>query len=163
MLHTKLIPNYQLNFHPTVPTTLLSGSTDGLVNVYDTRVTDEDDVVAAAFNHGSVHKAGFLPAIPPGREASELYALSHDEKLAVYDAGGAAEQGAAAADFGDVRGALGCRYVADVVTRRDSDGGAVVGSGDQEFVSLHTPLFSPYFYRLPNHSKEEEMDPIHCV
>ena len=68
-----------MKFHPENPDILLSGSTDGLVNICDTRISDEDEVVIQAFNHGaSIHHAGFLTR-------TEAYALSHDEKLALYD------------------------------------------------------------------------------
>ncbi|KAK1837178.1 WD40-repeat-containing domain protein [Podospora conica] len=115
----------ELTYHPTTPTLLLTGSTDGLVNLCDTLVPDEDDVVVTAFNHGSVHRAGFLSA---AASTTEIYALSHDEKLAVYDAADGAAS--TALDVGDVRPVLGCRYAAGVVPK--AEGGAVVGVGAQD-------------------------------
>ncbi|ROV93280.1 hypothetical protein VSDG_06859 [Cytospora chrysosperma] len=114
----------ELNFHPTSANILLSGSTDGLVNVCDTGIADEDDVVVQAFNHGSVHHAGFL-------NDTEVYAVSHDEKFALYDVAEGRENGSAAWDVGDIRAALGCQYVADVAPKL-GDGGAVVGAGTQD-------------------------------
>ncbi|KAL2023259.1 hypothetical protein VTK56DRAFT_3382 [Thermocarpiscus australiensis] len=114
----------ELTHHPTDPALLLSGSTDGLVNLTDTRVADEDDAVLQTFNHGSVHRAGFL-------NATEVFAASHDEKLALYDTAERAATGAATLDFGDVRPLLGCQYLAKVVPKLDG-AGAVVGVGSQD-------------------------------
>ncbi|CAK7209936.1 hypothetical protein SEUCBS140593_000652 [Sporothrix eucalyptigena] len=114
----------ELNFHPTNGNILLSGSTDGLVNVCDTRIADEDEVVIQAFNHGSsIHHAGFL-------NGTEVYALSHDEKLALYDLAEAREAGSATRDFGDVRPIVNCQYVANMLPK--AGGGAVLGAGSQD-------------------------------
>ncbi|KAK7716909.1 hypothetical protein SLS64_002481 [Diaporthe eres] len=114
----------ELNFHPTTPQVLLSGSTDGLVNVCDTSIADEDEVVVQAFNHGSVHHAGFL-------NATEVYAVSHDERFALYDVAEAREGGDATWAVGDIRAALGCQYVANVAPKL-GDMGAVIGAGTQD-------------------------------
>ncbi|EOO00747.1 putative wd domain-containing protein [Phaeoacremonium minimum UCRPA7] len=114
----------ELNFHPSDAKKLLSGSTDGLVNVSDTRTADEDEVVIQAFNHGSVHHAGFL-------NNTEVYALSHDEKFAIYDTAEEEEKGSATNDFGDIREVLKCQYVANV-TPKSNGSGAVVGAGAQD-------------------------------
>lgn len=116
-------PN-QLSYNRAQPTLLLSGSTDGIVSVTDTSVADEDEAVVQAFNHGSVHRAGFL-------NATEVYAASHDEKFALYDTAEHAATGAATLDLGDVRPALGCQYLAGVTAKLDGLG-AVLGVGSQE-------------------------------
>ena len=113
-----------MNFHPADANILLSGSTDGLVNVSDTRITDEDEVVIQTFNHGSVHHAGFL-------NNTEVYALSHDEKFALYDMAAEQEKGSATIDFGDIREVLKCQYIANVTPKLNGSG-AVVGAGAQE-------------------------------
>lgn len=77
-----------------------------------------------AFNHGSVHHAGFL-------NATEVYAVSHDEKFALYDVAEAREGGDATWAVGDIRAALGCQYVANVAPKL-GDMGAVIGAGTQE-------------------------------
>ncbi|KAL8393312.1 hypothetical protein RB595_003192 [Gaeumannomyces hyphopodioides] len=126
----------ELNFHPTDTNLLLSGSTDGLVNVYDLKITDEDEVVIQTFNHGaSIHHSGFL-------NRSELFALSHDEKFALYDMAEEQEKGSATANFGDTRETLGCQYIANALPRSGADGpaGAVIGAGtldQQKFELVH--------------------------
>ncbi|KKA24237.1 WD domain protein [Rasamsonia emersonii CBS 393.64] len=67
----------ELQFHPTRDNVLLSGSTDGLVNIYDTTITDEDEALLQVINHGSIHRAGFL-------SEKAVYALSHDEVFAIH-------------------------------------------------------------------------------
>lgn len=114
----------QLGFHPTDANLLLSGSTDGLVNICDMRLTDEDEVVMQAFNHGSVHRAGFL-------STTEVFASSHDEKFALYNMADEVEKGSATLDLGDIRESLGCQYLANVFPKLNL-AGAVVGVGSQE-------------------------------
>ncbi|EEY17622.1 WD repeat-containing protein [Verticillium alfalfae VaMs.102] len=115
----------ELCFHPAeAPGVLLSGSTDGVVNVYDTRAADEDDVVVQTLNTGSVHHAAFM-------SASEVYTLTHDEKLAVFNLDAGYEKGTPVADFGDVRAELACQYVANVTAKVDGSG-AIIGVGSQD-------------------------------
>jgi WD40 repeat protein len=115
----------QLNFHPSDSNILLSGSTDGLVNICDTRITDEDEVVIQTFNHdSSIHHAAFL-------NDTEVYALSHDERLALYDMAESYDKGAATTDFGDMRAILSCQYVANIFPKANG-AGAVIGAGAHE-------------------------------
>uniref|UniRef100_A0A8H7NML2 WD40 repeat-like protein n=1 Tax=Bionectria ochroleuca TaxID=29856 RepID=A0A8H7NML2_BIOOC len=68
-----------LTYHPSNPNLLLSGSTDGLVSVHDTSIADEDELTVQTLNlNASIHRAGFLGP-------SLVYALSHDERFAIYD------------------------------------------------------------------------------
>lgn len=114
-----------MNFHPGHGHILLSGSTDGLVNICDTTISDEDEVVIQAFNHGaSIHHAGFL-------SNTEVFALSHDEKFALYDMAEDEQKGSATRDFGDTRELLRCQYVANVSPKLHQ-AGAVIGAGSQE-------------------------------
>ncbi|KHN94553.1 WD40 repeat-like-containing domain protein [Metarhizium album ARSEF 1941] len=114
-----------LAFHPAQPAVLLSGSTDGLVNVYDTRIADEDDLTLRTFNHNaSIHRAGFLTG-------TEVVALSHDEQFALYDLDAGAEDRDAAQSWGDLRTVLGCQYVADAMGKTDGSG-VIVGAGAQD-------------------------------
>ncbi|KAK4128665.1 WD40 repeat-like protein [Parathielavia appendiculata] len=120
----------ELSHNPTTPSLLLSGSTDGLINITDTLIADEDDAVQATFNHGSVHRAGFL-------NATEVFAASHDEKFALYDIAEQTHTGAATLDLGDVRALLGCQYLAAVVPKQGGVGAVVgVGAQDQEMFQL---------------------------
>ncbi|KAI5862980.1 WD40 repeat-like protein [Durotheca rogersii] len=123
----------ELNFHPTSHDILLSGSTDGLVNICDTRIADEDEVVIQTFNHdASIHHAAFL-------NDTEVFAVSHDEKLALYDMAEGAEKGAATTDFGDMRKVLGCQYIANIFVKSNG-AGAVIGAGthdQQAFEMVH--------------------------
>lgn len=66
-----------LSWHPS-NNLLLSGGGDGIVNVIDTSVIDEDDAVLQVFNHGSsLHLAQFV-----GK--NEVLALSHMETATLY-------------------------------------------------------------------------------
>ncbi|KAK3309947.1 WD40-repeat-containing domain protein [Chaetomium strumarium] len=120
----------ELTYHPTNPSLLLSGSTDGLVNITDTSIADEDEAVQQTFNHGSVHRAGFL-------NETEVFAASHDEKFALYDMAEQTHTGAATVDFGDVRTLLGCQYLAAVAPKLGGMGAVVgVGTHDQDMFQL---------------------------
>ena len=115
----------ELSYHSSRPSILLSGSTDGLINVSDTLIADEDETVIQAFNHGSVHHAGFLTD-------AEVYAASHDEKFAIYDMDeSVVDKGGATLDLGDIREVVGCQYLADVVPKVNG-AGAIIGAGSQE-------------------------------
>ncbi|KAJ5682688.1 hypothetical protein N7462_005853 [Penicillium macrosclerotiorum] len=96
----------ELQYHPSRSNILLSGSTDGLVNVYDTTVVDEDEALVQVINHGSVHHAGFL-------SERTIYALSHDEHFSVHPATDPDDpaQDPEPVHFDDVRDPLGCEYV----------------------------------------------------
>jgi hypothetical protein len=112
---------------------MLSGSTDGLVNVYDTSVQDEDDALLQVANHGaSIHHAGFISSSSQASSTEPLdalvYALSHDETLSLYprsdaasDDEGMAEvgengKGDSTVAFGDIRPRLDVEYAVDVLT-----------------------------------------------
>lgn len=102
----------QLQWHPTQSNLLLSGSTDGLVSVFDAEVAEEEDALMQVLNpRSAVHCAGFLAD-------DQVYALSTDEQFWVYGldkTGTADEEALPVKEFGDVRGELGCMYVVDVV------------------------------------------------
>ncbi|KAI5299340.1 hypothetical protein KEM55_002275 [Ascosphaera atra] len=142
----------ELKFSPFNPRLLLSGSTDELINIYDTSQSDEEEALKQVINHGSVHRAGFL-------SPNAVYAFSHTEHFGVYPLNAFArgevqtlEQGEKAVEepspikFGDVRGQLRCNYVAQVV---EGLGGFFVGSGmpGQERFDL-MPLVSEPTWRF---------------
>ena len=113
-----------LSFHPSNPSILLSGSTDGLVNLYDTTITDEDDALTQVFNHGSsIAHTGFL-------SDHDVFALSHDEKFSIYDTRDVDQDEDAPKSthaFGDLRPQLQCEYVVDVVTSNSTE--PILGAG----------------------------------
>ncbi|KAH6991112.1 WD40-repeat-containing domain protein [Ilyonectria sp. MPI-CAGE-AT-0026] len=114
-----------LAFNPSNAALLMSGSTDGLVNVYDTRIADEDDLTLQTCNHdASIHRAAWLTP-------TEIAALSHDERCALYDVAEERTTGDATQDFGDLRTVLDCQYVADVTPKLDGSG-AILGAGSQD-------------------------------
>lgn len=114
-----------LSFNPSNPHLLLSGSTDGLVNVYDTRIPDEEDLTLQTCNvDASIHRAAWL-------SPTEVAALSHDERCALYDVSEEHANGDAVHDFGDLRSVLDCQYVADITPKMDGTG-AILGAGSQE-------------------------------
>lgn len=130
-----------LGFHPSSPTLLISGSTDGLVSVHDTTVADEDELTVQTFNHNaSIHDAAFLTP-------TEVFALSHDETFALYDVAEERTDGGATQDFGDLRKVLGCQYVANVTTKLDGSG-AILGAGAQEYVSFFLSFSRSFFISL---------------
>lgn len=114
----------QLQFHPTRRHVLLSGSTDGLVNIYDTTIADEDDVLLQVINHGSIHRAGFL-------SDNAVYALSHDEVFSIHPVTDPDSESTAndpsPIHFGDVRQLLSCQYVVQILP---SSQGSFLAAGD---------------------------------
>jgi len=89
---------------------LLSGSTDGLVNVYDTSTAEEEDAVFQVINHRSaIHHAGLL--------GNDIYALGTDETLSFYSQQNPdlETQDPHPVHLGDVREQFGCDYVVNVV------------------------------------------------
>jgi WD40 repeat protein len=130
--NTPLLPVadvFQLQFHPSSPQILLSGSTDGLVNVYNTTITDEEEALHQTINHGaSIHHANFLSEV-------DIFALSHDEKFSMYELVTNSEEGVEEpppTHFGDMREKLGGEYVANVLRRLG--GGSVIGVGNHRYL-----------------------------
>ncbi|KAJ8341314.1 hypothetical protein SKAU_G00336050 [Synaphobranchus kaupii] len=71
----------QVRFHPRDPDRLASGSTDGLVNVFDLGHSSEEDALLATCNSGSSVSA----VCWAGKEYGRLLCLSHDEGLHLWD------------------------------------------------------------------------------
>ncbi|OJD26146.1 hypothetical protein ACJ73_02473 [Blastomyces percursus] len=146
----------ELQFHPTWRNVLLSGSTDGLVNIYDTTISDEGEALLQVVNHGSIHRAGFL-----GEHA--IYALSHDEVFSVHPLNNPDENAVEPApiQFGNLRPVLQNDYVAQVL---DGRGATFVVSGkiSEQRLDLTPLVCSPKFdfdlantWRLPGAHGEE--------
>ena len=101
--HTDTIT--QLAFNEEQPTMLLSGSTDGLVSIFDVEQNDEDDALVQVFNpRSAIHCCGFL-------RTSEVYALTTDEQFSIYTVGeGTFNDGTSEINIGDIREKLDCMY-----------------------------------------------------
>lgn len=100
-----------LGYHPSDGEQLLSGGDDGLVSLFDTTVQDEMDSLVQAFNHGPIHKAGFL-------SNTSVYALSADQQFSIYPISNLDPDSSDAilpASFGDLRPAAQCDYVIDIL------------------------------------------------
>jgi hypothetical protein len=98
------------------------------VNLYNTKVSDEEDGLHQTINHGSsIHHAGFLTDI-------NIFALSHDEKFSMYEMVTNPEETVEEpppVHFGDLRKKFACDYVADVLSR--PGGSAVAGVGSHRY------------------------------
>ena len=93
---------------------LLSGGDDGLVSVFDTNVRDDNDSLLQAFNHGPIHKTGYIS----DAFDSPIYALSSDQQFSIYPSVGFELKDSEVIQpivFGDLRSKLQCDYVIDVV------------------------------------------------
>lgn len=100
-----------LALHPSHPTLLLSSSTDGLINIFDTSQADEDDALYQVVNHGSaIAHAGFMY---PG---TDIYAIGTDETVSFFALQSQKEEEEEPTPkvWGDVREGLGCEYVVDL-------------------------------------------------
>ncbi|KEF62259.1 uncharacterized protein A1O9_00231 [Exophiala aquamarina CBS 119918] len=119
-----------LDFHPSQGRFLLSGGDDGLVSVFDTQITEEDDSLIQAINHGPVHKAGFFGS-------DDLYALSSDQNLALHSLTlDDTDTDRPAPDLlGDLRPIVPCEYVLDIF-RTGSNYVAACGSHSKAQVDL---------------------------
>lgn len=117
----------QLQFHPAQPHVLLSGSTDGLVSVFDVNHEDEDDALQQVLNpRSAVHCAGFLAH-------DEAYVVSTDEQYSIYTLAKTAaedEELPPPIQFGDVRDQLDCMYVIDILVQ--PDGPPLIAYGHNE-------------------------------
>ncbi|NXK98330.1 WDR89 protein, partial [Formicarius rufipectus] len=68
-------------FHPVEPNLVASGSTDGLVNVFDINKDNEDDALVSTCNSdSSVSFIGWS-----GKDYKQVYCLTHDEGFCWWD------------------------------------------------------------------------------
>jgi WD40 repeat protein len=117
---------------------LLSGSTDGLVNVFDTSIADEDDAVLQVINHrGAIHRAGLL--------GDDIYALSTDEHLTVYAQQHHDLERSDPSPFvvGDLRQHVDCEYAIKLLNRAASPLLAVGNHSNGQSVRLIPQRRSP--------------------
>ncbi|XP_020355435.1 WD repeat-containing protein 89 [Oncorhynchus kisutch] len=73
----------QVRFHPRNADHLASGSTDGLVNVFDLSLGAEEEALLATCNCGSSASS----VCWAGKDFNQLLCLSHDEGLHLWDLG----------------------------------------------------------------------------
>ncbi|GAV30171.1 hypothetical protein PMKS-003679 [Pichia membranifaciens] len=131
----------ETRFHPTRKNILLSGATDGYVNIYDLNIVDEDDAQLQCINYASVHSAGFTTE-------NRIYVLSHMETFSMFDLSskedidpeslnanpltGGSIQKRGDTDFGDIREAWDCEYVIDLY----APGYVACGSNSKESLKI---------------------------
>lgn len=116
-----------VQFHPTARHSLLSGSTDGVINLYDTQIIDEDDAIYQTFNPGaSIHRTGFL-------SEKRVFSLSHIETLTIFQVAEPINDATEPkpVEFGDLRAKWDCEYVADFVNDH-----FLIGSNTNETLKL---------------------------
>ncbi len=103
-----------IKFHPLNSKILISGSTDGYINIYDTSINEEEDALFQTINHSSIHSCGFT-------SNKRIYALSHIETLSIYELNdndfGKEEdlEVITPIEFGDLRPLLNCDYTIDLI------------------------------------------------
>ncbi|XP_046905433.1 WD repeat-containing protein 89 [Hypomesus transpacificus] len=73
----------QVRFHPSNKDRLASGSTDGLVNVFDLSQGSEEEALMATCNSGSSASS----VCWSGKDLNQLLCLSHDEGMHLWDLG----------------------------------------------------------------------------
>lgn len=108
--HTDTITELRFIPHAKSSSLLLSASTDGLVNVFDTSIPEEEDALYQVINHHSaLHHAGLID--------NDVYALGTDEKMSIYAFPDPDPKTTQAPPFvlGDVRETLGCEYVVSIL------------------------------------------------
>lgn len=71
----------QVKFHPTNPSRVASGSTDGLVNIFDIHENDEADALIATCNSDST--VSFLGWA--GENHSQIFCVTHNEGFCWWD------------------------------------------------------------------------------
>ncbi|KAK0946120.1 hypothetical protein LTR29_002434 [Friedmanniomyces endolithicus] len=128
--HTDTIT--QLAFHPSQPNVLLSGSTDGLVSIFDVNQGEEEDALQQVLNpRSAVHCAGFLTT-------DQAYVLTTDEQFLIYPLQEPAEgvEPAPAVDFGDLRPKLNCMYAVGLMRQPDGQPIITCGHTGQQTLSL---------------------------
>ena len=149
-----MLTSIKLQFDTFSSSILLSGSTDGLINVYDlkqskksTKDSDDDEALLQVINHGSsIHHTGFLRAAAPHLQDVSIYGLSHDEILTIYplhnpasnDSDSLKDDDEEKRLWGDLREKLGCEYVLDLVPESGTGRGGtlVAGSCQQQWLDL---------------------------
>ncbi|KAH6575455.1 hypothetical protein BASA50_005501 [Batrachochytrium salamandrivorans] len=85
----------QIKFHPTQAEAMISGSTDGLICLYNLSTWEEEDALYQVIKNDSVSKLGFF-----GPSSEYIYATTHIETMSLWKF----LEGDKICVFGDVRG-----------------------------------------------------------
>lgn len=76
----------QVKFHPSKNNVLASGSTDGLINVFDTSISDEDDALKYCLNtESSIQTIDWLPKENPNESEDLLSCITHTNDFQLFD------------------------------------------------------------------------------
>lgn len=114
-----------VDFQPGQTSTVLAGGDDGQVSIFDSRIAEEQDSLIQGFNHGPIHKAGFL-------SLDTIYALSSDQDLALHPVfDDAREEEPQPLQLGDLRPKVPCEYVIDILRTGDD---SIIAAGSHRFV-----------------------------
>lgn len=134
-----------IKFHPCDKNLLLSGSTDGYVNIYDLLQDDEEDAQHQVINFASIHSCGWLG---PKR----IWTLSHMETFAIHELNDKSDQWIEPkpVQFGDIRNNWDCDYVVDIFPgfiatgkSHEQDGELKIIPFDNETVDLQSSIVLP--------------------
>jgi WD40 repeat protein len=113
--HTDTITELQFLPYPSQSSkVLLSGSTDGLVNIFDTTQAEEDDAILQVINHRSaIHHTGLIE--------NDIYALGTDETLSFYvqQSPDLNHQEPDPYSFGDIREMFSCEYAIKLLNNKN--------------------------------------------
>jgi WD40 repeat protein len=128
--HTDTVTELRFIPHPQSSALLLSASTDGLINIFDTATAEEDDALFQVINHKSaIQHAGIVDR--------DIYALGTDETLSFHafqNPDPEAEEPLPMI-LGDVRESFGCEYVVNVF-HAGTNPFLAVGNHSEEWLDL---------------------------
>lgn len=142
-----------IKFHPHKHQYLMSGSTDGYVNIYDLNEVEEDDSLHQVINYASVHSCNFI-------SDDRISILSHMETLSFNQLNNTDYETMIEPqpkDFQDVRSLWeGCEYVVDL----NPSGYITYGANSSHQLSLlpfnpMTESFGAQVINFPNGHGEE--------
>lgn len=138
--HTDTIT--QLLLDPRNRNRLISASTDGLINVFDLSIVDEDDAVEQAINNKSA--ISHLSLDEADDSVRILTCVSHDEKATFYELKDEAEESEEAPEAWNLKDALSCDYAVKLanVSSWQAKVALVVGCNKEETGKLRVDLCS---------------------
>ncbi|CEP61347.1 uncharacterized protein LALA0_S03e00826g [Lachancea lanzarotensis] len=118
-----------IKFHPSDRNVLLSGSTDGYVNIYDLTQDDEEDALHQVINFASIHSSGWC-------SPKRIFTLSHMETFGIHELNDKQEESIEPrpVEFGDIRDPWDCSYVVDVYPGFIATGKSDDGHGELKLI-----------------------------